>query len=356
MKKGPLRVLVTSVGGRAVGHQIVHALQRLEGRYTIVAADADAFSFGLYQVPDRHLVPHGSAPDYAAEITGLVKRQGIDVLLPGSETELRTLVGIRQALSDAGCHLVASPAEAVSLCQNKDRLYQWLENNDFGVPSSAGHSDWRDLVSRFGFPIVAKPSGASGGSRNVALLADFEEVARYIASFPGTPEQIVFQEYVGDADNEYTVGVIIAQEGVVIDSIVLRRVLKGLSLGTTRVICGKTYTLSTGYSQGVIVKDAAVQELCENLALSLGLVGPVNVQLRKHGSGIKVFEVHPRFSGTTSIRADAGFNEPDLVIRNQLLGEKLGRQSYLTEVAAIRAFQSILVPVEMMQDLDAGFR
>jgi hypothetical protein len=46
MKKTPLRVLVTSVGGRAVGHQIVHALQRLAERYTIVVTDADAFSFG----------------------------------------------------------------------------------------------------------------------------------------------------------------------------------------------------------------------------------------------------------------------------------------------------------------------
>jgi carbamoyl-phosphate synthase large subunit len=188
----------------------------------------------------------------------------------------------------------------------------------------------------------------------VAIIANVDEANRYIALFPHAKSEIVFQEYVGDSGSEYTVGVIVSQRGTIIDSIVLRRVLKGLSLGTTRIIDGKPYTLSTGYSQGIIVKDEAVQGFCENLALRLGLVGPVNIQLRKHGSEIKVFEVHPRFSGTTSIRADAGFNEPDIVIRDQFHGETMGRQAYQTDVVAIRAFQSILVPLQELRSV-GGF-
>jgi carbamoyl-phosphate synthase large subunit len=58
--------------------------------------------------------------------------------------------------------------------------------------------------------------------------------------------------------------------------------------------------------------------------------------------------VHPRFSGTTSIRASAGFNEPDVLIRNFLFGETIGRLDYRHNVAAIRAFQHTLVPLEAM--------
>jgi carbamoyl-phosphate synthase large subunit len=350
MRKAP-RVLVTSVGGRSVGHQIVHALRSLGDRYTIAVTDADAFSFGLYLVPDRNIVPHGQAREYREAITDLVRRREIEILLPGSEVEIRSLVGIRAELADAGCHLVASPTEAIMLCQNKATLYRWLADNGIGVPRSASCADWERLVAEAGFPLVAKPSDASGGSRDVAIVGNSDEVKRYIASFPRETSEIVFQEYVGDADSEYTVGVVVSQRGVIIDSLVLRRVLKGLSLATIRMIDGKPYTLSTGYSQGIIVKDEAVQTFCEDLALRLGLIGPVNIQLRKQGSEIRVFEVHPRFSGTTSIRADAGFNEPDIVIRDQLLGETLGRQTYLTDVAAIRAFQSILVPLQEMRSI-----
>ena len=34
-----------------------------------------------------------------------------------------------------------------------------------------------------------------------------------------------------------------------------------------------------------------------------------------------MFEINPRFSGTTSIRAMVGYNEPDVLMRRHLLGE-----------------------------------
>jgi carbamoyl-phosphate synthase large subunit len=130
--------------------------------------------------------------------------------------------------------------------------------------------------------------------------------------------------------------------------------LVGLSLGAERTIQGNRYVLSTGYSQGVIIKDEEIQAFCENLIQRINVKGPANIQLRVHSDGtIKIFEVHPRFSGTTSIRAQAGFNEVDLAIRNFLLNEPITRQTYQTNVAAIRAFQNQLVPLEVINKLES---
>jgi carbamoyl-phosphate synthase large subunit len=38
-----------------------------------------------------------------------------------------------------------------------------------------------------------------------------------------------------------------------------------------------------------------------------------------------------------------GFNEPDILIRNYVHGERFERIPYQTDVAAIRAFQSVIV-------------
>jgi carbamoyl-phosphate synthase large subunit len=69
---------------------------------------------------------------------------------------------------------------------------------------------------------------------------------------------------------------------------------------------------------------------------------------------VVVFEVHPRFSGTTSIRAAAGFNEVDILIRNFLLNEQFSNIQYQTDVAAIRAFSNILVPRSEMLAVQEG--
>ncbi len=77
--------------------------------------------------------------------------------------------------------------------------------------------------------------------------------------------------------------------------------------------------------------------------------GPLNIQLRKLDGKFYIFDFHPRFSGTTPIRADVGFNEVDILLRNHLFDEKFGRLNYTTDVAAIRAFEHVIVPINKMQ-------
>ena len=40
------------------------------------------------------------------------------------------------------------------------------------------------------------------------------------------------------------------------------------------------------------------------------------------GDEVKVFEINPRFSATCPMRAVAGINEPDIVLRNIFMNEK----------------------------------
>jgi carbamoyl-phosphate synthase large subunit len=126
----------------------------------------------------------------------------------------------------------------------------------------------------------------------------------------------------------------------------MRRRLFGMTMGQRRAIEGREYALSTGLSQGVIVREPMVQEVCERLTLALGMKGAANIQCRTHQGEVLVFEVHARFSGTTSIRAQAGFNEPDVLIRNALSGERFERLQYQVDVAAIRYLTAELVPLD----------
>ena len=342
-------VLVTGVGGAAVGHQILHGLLLLGSKYRIVACDADAFAYGLYQVPTRYRLPKASSPDYLDTLFSLVSQEHVDVVLPGTFHEVKAIVDAVDELARLGCVAVVNPSPVVRLCSSKATLYDWLTQNGFVIPQSAPASQWKGLADACGFPLVVKPTTESGGSKNVALLRDEAEVREYLGNLPPGLE-VVFQQYVDGPESEYTVGVMVSKRGELIDSIVMRRNLTGLSLGIVRTINEKRYAFSTGYSQGYFIKDDFIQRKCERLALKIGARGPMNIQCRVSGGKMYVFEVHTRFSGTSSFRAEAGFNEPDVLIRNFLFGEKFGRLPYQTNVAAIRAFAHQLVP---MQEVDA---
>lgn len=346
MIKG-LTVLVTGVGGRSVGHQILESLRLSSLSPRIVAADADPFSYGLYVADVRHILPRASDPAYLDAISDLVGREGIRAIFPGTEAETHVLARAAERFACLGTPVLANPPDVVGLCEDKLQLTRWLERYGFATPRSAGRVEWKALAGLVGFPLVAKPTQLSGGSRHVALLADEREVKEYLSLVPDGV-MVMFQEYVEGPESEFTVGVLGSDDGEVIDSIVMRRHLMGLTLGTERTIGGRRYALSTGYSQGYFESHPKVAEECERLAHTLGARGPLNVQCRVSADKVYIFEVHPRFSGTTYCRAAAGFNEPDVLLRHRLLGERFGRLDYRTDVAVIRAFSQVIVPVSDM--------
>ncbi len=347
---GKTRVMVTGVGGRSVGNQVLHGLSLLGDKYHVVATDSDSFSFGLFETPNRYLVPPAADPAYTPAIERLIERERLNAILPGTEVENLMLAETRDVFASMGCAVIGSPVETIRLCSDKAALQSWLDSNGFHAPRSASATDWRGLVAEVGFPIVVKPTQDTGGSRGVAILTDEDELETYLDS-TSRPGNVLFQEYIGTPNDEYTVGVLISRAGDVIDSIVLHRKLIGLSLGSTRVVGDTRYELSTGYSQGVVIRHRQIQDCCERLACEIGVRGPANIQCRLVQGNVAVFEVHARFSGTSSIRADVGFNEPDILLRNFLGGEKFGRIGYRSNVAAVRAFRSIIVPSEILNSV-----
>jgi carbamoyl-phosphate synthase large subunit len=49
------------------------------------------------------------------------------------------------------------------------------------------------------------------------------------------------------------------------------------------------------------------------------------------------------------MRADVGFNEVDLLLRNHLFEEEFDRIPYMYDVAVIRAFEHVVVPIDKLK-------
>ncbi|WP_421941600.1 ATP-grasp domain-containing protein [Pedobacter sp.] len=345
MKKN---ILVTAVGGRSVGSGVLHALTRcspeVKNRWNVIGADAESFAWGLYKTPSSTLLPLANSADYIDSVIKAVHQFKIDAIIPGSEAEASVL---SQNKDKFDAPIIANSFNLMPLMMDKFATTNKLV--ELGLPTIPMRKieDWESAVSEFGFPLIVKPTTGTGGSKGVSLCTTLVELKTIIQNLPVNSGYCV-QPLIGSDDEEYTVGILSDKNGNLVDSIVMKRKLIGLSLLDTKIVNDQKLSISTGYSQGFFIKHKQVQEFCEKLSANLESKGPLNIQLRIHKGEIYVFEIHPRFSGTTTMRADVGFNEPDILLRNYLFGETFSRLDYQYNVAAIRAFEHVIVPIDQM--------
>jgi carbamoyl-phosphate synthase large subunit len=106
---------------------------------------------------------------------------------------------------------------------------------------------------------------------------------------------------------------------------------------------GDVLALSSGISQGEIGSFPEVTAQCEAIALALGARGPLNIQCRLVDGAVNVFEINPRFSGTTSLRAMVGFNEPDLLIRRHVLQQTIRLPIEYQSGMIVRGLSELLI-------------
>lgn len=344
-------VLITGVGAKSVGGQLVTCLKKYPDRYRIIGTDVNEFSSGLFEADKGYLIPPANDPEFISTLLEIALKENVRIILPGSHPEVVVLAENITSFLDKGIEVIISPKELVALVDDKITQYQYLQAFGFRVPRF--FTIRQNLPSKlpFGFPMIVKPSNDVGGSKNVYIAGDRSELQQIINQFDITKTSFLIQEIIGDPEHEYTVGVLYTKTGEPIDAIVLKRRLHGLGLLLQRKLGGKKYAISSGYTQGEVVEDKKIKDYCIAVGKKLGVTGPFNVQLRTDPQGVAIFEIHTRFSGSSPLRADVGFNEPDILIRNYLFNEQFSQIPYQTDVAIIRKFENIIVPKAKLESL-----
>jgi carbamoyl-phosphate synthase large subunit len=328
MSADKLTVLVTAIGGGGHGEQIVKALA-LAARYHILGADMNPNCPQFDRVEKGFVLPPASSPGFIDAVLSLCRAHGVAAVFHGCEPELLAYSRNRSRFASSGVLLPINRAETIELCMDKALTHAFLQEQGFRPPATALAGSVDDALAVAPFPLVLKPHVGTGASKDCFIVQDEEELAgvmMYLKVGPVRP--MLVQEYVGTPESEFTVGVLHDLDGRYLNAIALRRELKSaLNLRSTapnltgRAELGPRLAISSGISMGELGRFPAVTEACRRIATALDVRGAINIQGRMTQQGFRVFEINPRFSGTTSIRAMMGYNEPDVLLRRHLLGE-----------------------------------
>ena len=342
-----LNVLVTAMGGGGHGEQILKALRLAEkGRYRIFGADAnpDCPQFGF--VDQSAVMPFASSPEYMQRLFELIDKFEIKALFHGCEPELKLFANHRDEIERRGVFLPINPSSVIELCMDKEKTNQRLIELNFDSPKFTVIATKNDLAAIDWFPVVVKPSVGGGGSANVFIAQDSKELDGLAEYLNLGENQIKFfiQEYVGTPDQEFTVGVLHDMNGDYINAIAVKRALTGqlnirmaVPNRTKKTELGPRLVISSGVSQGQIGRFPEVTNQCREIAHAIGARGAVNIQCRLVDGVVKVFEINPRFSGTTSLRAMVGYNEPDVLIQRHIYGAAIEKDFLYEEATILRS-------------------
>lgn len=331
----PIRVLVTAIGGGGHGEQVLKALRLAPpGRYEIYGADANPDCAQFRLVRAHTVLPTARDTDYLDALLEACSKYRIQALFHGCEPELMVMSAARHTIRKRGIFLPLNPAEVIEACMDKARMSRDLEKLGFEPPRYVEISDESGIDRVDFFPAVVKPSIGGGGSANCYIVQNRSELRglAQLVHLGELEQRFLVQEYIGRPDSEYTVGILHDLEGRYINGIAMRRALNGQLNVRLRVpnrsgddSLGPELVVSTGVSHGYVDRFDGIIDQCREIASALGSTGPMNIQCRVVQDKVRVFEINPRFSGTTSIRAMMGFNEPDLLMRIHLFGEKINR-------------------------------
>src|SRR5262245_57625573 len=93
-------------------------------------------SLGLYQADVSYTVPPAQNPEYIDVVVKLCRKEGVQVLITGSEPELKVISANRQCLAEAGILILINDPHVIDLCMDKWSTMRFLTENGFNVPQS----------------------------------------------------------------------------------------------------------------------------------------------------------------------------------------------------------------------------
>lgn len=309
-----IKVMIAGVGGASLGTEIYKSL-RLAGKYEIYGCDVSSTAYGLYE-PGFAGTYRVNRENYVSSVIDACFDAGAKWLIPGGEQSTGLLCEAARRLAEAGVRLLVNAPEVVALFSDKAATFKRLAESGMRIPRTVTVSHDSDLEC-VGLPCIVKPATGSGGSASVFFAVSFDEAKIYADFIRRTGTMPIVQEYIDADEGEFTIGVLSLPDGTIAGSIALRRVFDAkLSIAYR----GRGGLVSSGYSQGYIDEYPEIRRQAERIAVAVGSRGPLNIQGRVCDGVLLPFEINPRFSASTYLRAMAGFNEIDVLLSHLIWG------------------------------------
>ena len=255
-------------------------------------------------------------------IAEIEKPEGVIVQF-GGQTPLKLAV----ALEKAHVPIIGTSPDAIDRAEDRARFQGLIEKLGLQQPTNRTAVDVETAIAgarEIGFPIIVRPSYVLGG-RAMEIVYNEEELSRYMteAVTVSNDSPVLLDRFLDQAV-EVDIDAVCDGERVVIGAIMQHIEQAGIHSGDSACAL-PPYQLADS------IQDR-IREQVKAMAVELGVIGLMNVQIAVQGTEIFVLEVNPRASRTVPFVSKCIGASLAKVAARCMAGTSLSTQNFLTEI------------------------
>ena len=289
------KIIVLGGGPNRIGQGIefdyccVHAaLAMREDGYESIMINCNPETVSTdYDTSDRLYFEPLTFEDVMA-VVDIEKPTGVIVQF-GGQTPLR----LANRLEEAGAPIIGTPPDAIDRAEDRERFQQLIVKLGLRQPPNRIVKTQEEAVTAadaIGFPIVVRPSYVLGG-RAMEIVYDQDELRSYMQrSVEISEDSPILLDRFLDQAIEVDIDAVSDGKDIVIGSVMQHIEQAGIHSGDSACSL-PPYSLSAAL-------QAEMREQVKSMAIELGVIGLMNVQLAIQNDVIYVLEVNPRASRT----------------------------------------------------------
>jgi carbamoyl-phosphate synthase large subunit len=321
-----VNLLFTCIGKR--GYIADYFRAHLRSGEKIIGTSHTPWTAGFQSCDLGLLLPPIASDEYVPAVIEACRKYEVGGLLSFFDPDVVTLAKHLDELKGVGVIPMIPAEKAAWIGYDKWNSFQALRDAGFLVPDTTINLEEARLglrSGRFRFPLIVKPR-TGFGSANIFVARDDTQLEVFFLYAPG----MLIQEFVdGDA---YNIEALSDMEKLVLQVVAWRKLRSRL---------GET-------EQAVTVEDPELVEVGKRLAETVGLVGPMDVDLfRGKGGRVWVLELNLRFGGGYPVSHLAGADFPGMIVEIFRGGHPEPRiGQYRRDVCLLKGLRVMGGPVE----------
>ncbi|AYC31643.1 carbamoyl-phosphate synthase large subunit [Pseudomonas cavernae] len=289
------KIMILGGGPNRIGQGIefdyccVHAaLAMREDGYETIMVNCNPETVSTdYDTSDRLYFEPVTLED-VLEIVRVEQPKGV-IVQYGGQTPLK----LCRALEEAGVPIIGTSPDAIDRAEDRERFQQMVQRLNLRQPANATARSEEEAIRAskvIGYPLVVRPSYVLGG-RAMEIVYEEDELKRYMReAVQVSNDSPVLLDHFLNCAIEVDIDAVCDGTDVVIGAIMQHIEQAGVHSGDSACSLPP-------YSLPKHIQDE-IREQVKKMALELGVVGLMNVQMAVQGEDIFVIEVNPRASRT----------------------------------------------------------
>ena len=243
--------------------------------------------------------------------------------------------------------ILGTSPDAMDVAEDRDRFSMLLNTLGLNSPANSSaysESEAREKAERIGYPVLVRPSYVLGG-RAMEIVDDSNELERYMkeAMRVSRNHPVLIDSYLQNAI-ELDVDAVCDGREVLIGGIMEHIDEAGIHSGDSACVI-PTQSLSLE-----VIRQ--VQDVTRKIALGLGVVGLVNIQLAVRDDIVYVLEANPRASRTVPFVSKATGIPIAKIAAKVMIGRKLADLGYREREIRHVAVKEVLLPFNKLSGVD----